>query len=110
MKQYKKPGLNPGLFYRAPYHVRGSKDLGLYCVFDESVEAGFLAGSGVLLDDFLGGRFVDGLDGFLQLILSNINFSSSDSFTSLFDSTFHDTSSDLVAKGVFGSNAHVFDG
>lgn len=93
------------------FEFRESANLFLLArLLHEGVESGLLTGSGILLDNLFLSGFVEGLDRLLQLLLGFIKFTGSDGLASLFDSTFDDTVSHLVAEGVLGGHAHVFLG
>lgn len=76
----------------------------------ESIETGLLAGSSVLLDDFLLSSLVEGFDGLLEGLLGFVDVTGSDSFASLFDGALHDTVGNFVPDSVLGCDAHVLLG
>ena len=78
--------------------------------FYESIEARFLASSGIFLDHFLLSGFVEGLARFLEPFFGLVHVAGSDRFAGFFDGTLDDTFDYFVALSVGGCDAHVLLG
>ncbi len=76
----------------------------------ESIQAGLLTSSGILLDDLLLGRLVDGLLSFLVKLLGVIEFAGGHRFAGLLDGALHDTLGDLILGGLRDGHPHVLSG
>ena len=80
------------------------------CLLHESIQTGLLAGRGVLLDDLLFSRLVDGLLSFLIELLGVVELAGGHRFAGLLDSALHDTFGDLVLGGLGDGDTHVLPG
>lgn len=77
---------------------------------DEGIQARFLAGGGVFLDDVFLGGFVEALDRELQLRLRRLYIARLHGLARLLDGALEHTLYRFVALGLLGGHAHVLLG
>lgn len=98
---------NGGVFFLFQKRRCGLLRRGL---LDGGVEAGLLAGGGVLLEDALGNGLVDGFLSLLEGLLGDIDLLRRDGLAGGLDGALEHTLHDLVALGLLLGHAHVLLG
>lgn len=110
MGRYEKTHQGVSFFeysWRSFDFAQDDKSLCFCCLLDGSVEAGLLAGGGILLDDAFGRSLVDRLLRLEIGFLHGSGISQGDGFARVLDGAFHDTLHNLIAQGLVLRDAHV---